>query len=197
MCLIQWPQQGISKHMLKMKRKHLLKSPTELPLSAVIGVRSSESSVQHEFEPLLFLQNWTQQELPGHLHSHFSTAHSVTPDLCPGTSHLSTTSNIPLWLRRAGLVLEAVSAIHDRCQTQVNKLSVYTIYSQEHPSDDLRACGCGCAGLGVRVPSRILVRRLPLACHGYTSRTWPARSNDGRRSPIGYRWSLTPRRRSP
>lgn len=61
---------------------------------------------------------------------------------------------------------------------------------------------CGHVGVGVqvwggRVPSHILVRRLPLACHGYTSRTWPARSNDGRRSPIGYRWSLTPRRRSP
>lgn len=94
-------------------------------------------------------------------------------------------------------VLEAASAIRDRWQTQVNKLSVYTIYSQEHTSDDLRACGCRCAGPGGRVPSRILVRRLPLACHGYTSRTWPARSNDGRRSPIGYRWSLTPRRRSP
>jgi len=81
----------------------MLKSPTELTLRAVIGVTSFESSVQHELEPLLYLQDWTQQELPGHLRSHFSTAYSVSPDLHPGTSHLSTTSNIPPWLRRASL----------------------------------------------------------------------------------------------
>lgn len=43
--------------MLKMRTKDKLKSPTELLLSGLIGVRSSESSVQHEPEPRLFLQN--------------------------------------------------------------------------------------------------------------------------------------------
>lgn len=64
MCLIDWPQQGISKHMLKIRTKHKLKSPTELLLNGLIGVRSLESSVQHDPEPRLFLQNWTKQELP-------------------------------------------------------------------------------------------------------------------------------------
>lgn len=43
--------------MLKMRTKHKLKSPIELLLSGLIGMKSLESSVHHEPEPRLFLQN--------------------------------------------------------------------------------------------------------------------------------------------
>lgn len=122
---------------------------------------------------------------------------SVSPSW-PTPWHISDFHHLkhPPVAKEGRLIPKAVSATHDRWQTQA-KPSAYTNYSREHTLDVLRAREYGCADLGGRVPSRILVRGLPLACHGYTSRTWPARSNDGRRSPIGYRWSLTPRRRSP
>lgn len=55
---------------------------------------------------------------------------------------------------------------------QVNKLSVYTIYSQKHTSDDLQACGRGCAGLGGESPHAssyagyLLLVMVTLLAHG-------------------------------
>lgn len=83
--------------------------------------------------------------------------------------------------------------------TKTQSFSLCHLQPGDHPGEissaiwSAHVCSCRRGAS----PSQILARRLPLACHGYTSRTWPARSNDGRRSPIGYRWSLTPRRRSP
>lgn len=129
------------------------------------------------------------QSLP--LRPHNSTFFSATiihPAVFP--FNLLAWTNEPFWLPRISLQ-ECTLVTKLEASVKVNRETIPG--RSQVPNAGVWVCSHTCGGF----PSHILAHRLPLACHGYTSRTWPARSNDGRRSPIGYRWSLTPRRRSP